>query len=582
MLDKCYDSYGYERPESFITTAELRGIKFAPSKTISQKRTELQAFFSEAGQSTGDLIQSPLLMKPIPVPPHDYSKDYLTIEALEDGNIFFVFNSKIKYNLLNSISYSTDGGESWVTQENPYKFLQEATVIVKGGKNGGYSPKIVDGGEDTQEYYYESDDELGNEIIDDVEQDIVDWRGLFGKKGLEGDMLTINVSAGDKVLFKGVAQSFGDISGTTVSKCHFGSDCKVDVYGNIMSLCYEDDFSNKHELLHDCQFDAMFAGTDIVNASDLILPATTLTLRCYEYMFSGCTSLVSTPQLPATEMAARCYQDMFCICPSLKKAPKLPALELDELCYQAMFSGCTSLTEAPQLPAKRLPFGSYVLMFSGCGSLTKAPELPATDLARACYQMIFRACNSLVKPPKLPAKSVPISGYCGMFQECTSLIETPEFPATEMDQECYRYMFRGCTSLTKAKRLNCEKLSVGCYVYMFSGCTSLTVAPELPSTTLAEWCYAHMFEKCTSLTRAPELPAMTLVDACYRTMFGSCSNLTYIKCLVEDLGQSLSSNPFLSWVGNVSPTGTFVKKAGVEWPTGWNGIPVGWTVEEVE
>lgn len=75
---------------------------------------------------------------------------------------------------------------------------------------------------------------------------------------------------------------------------------------------------------------------------------------------------------------------------------------------------------------------------------------------------------------------------------------------------------------------------------------------------------------------------MTLIGGCYRTMFGGCSNLTYIKCLVEDLGQSLSSNPFLSWVGNVSPTGTFVKKAGVEWPTGWNGIPEGWTVEEVE
>lgn len=31
----------------------------------------------------------------------------------------------------------------------------------------------------------------------------------------------------------------------------------------------------------------------------------------------------------------------------------------------------------------------------------------------------------------------------------------------------------------------------------------------------------------------------------------------------------------------VSPTGTFVKKAGVDWPTGNSGIPSGWTVVEV-
>lgn len=505
MLDKYYDSYGYERPESFITTAELRGVKFAASKTTSQKRTELQAFFSEAGQSTGDLIQSPLLMKPIPVPPHDYSKDYLTIEAVEDGNIFFVFNGKIKSDLLSSISYSTDGGETWVTEENPYKFMQEASITIpKSGKNGGNSPKVIDDGENQQEHYYESiDDELVDEIIDDVEQDIVDWRDLFGKKSLEGDMLTINVSAGDKVLFKGSAQSFGDISGSTVSKCHFGSDCKVDVYGNIMSLCYKDDFSNKHELLHDCQFDAMFVGTDIVNASNLVLPATTLTLRCYEYMFSGCTSLVSTPQLPATKMAARCYQDMFCLCSQLTKSPKLPALELGELCYQAMFSGCTSLVDTPELKANVIERGSYAFMFSGCKSITKTPDLPATTLADICYNNMFRDCTSLVNTCKLPAMNIPDSGYTSMFILCTSLTEMPYLPATTLGMWCYVKMFAGCTSLVTTKRLPCEKLCDECYGYMFSGCTSLTVAPELPSTTLGVWCYAHMFEKCTSLTTAP-------------------------------------------------------------------------------
>lgn len=30
MLDKYYDSYGYNFPEHFITTAEIKNIKFQP------------------------------------------------------------------------------------------------------------------------------------------------------------------------------------------------------------------------------------------------------------------------------------------------------------------------------------------------------------------------------------------------------------------------------------------------------------------------------------------------------------------------------------------------------------------------
>ena len=143
-------------------------------------------------------------------------------------------------------------------------------------------------------------------------------------------------------------------------------------------------------------------------------------------------------------------------------------------------------------------------------------------------------------------------------------------------------MFQQCSSLTIPPKIQAMNLDYASCAYMFYYCTSLVNAPELPAMTLAEWCYGHMFDNCTSLQNAPVLSATTLVSACYRTLFGGCSKLSYIKCLAEDLGQSESSNPLLSWVGNVSPTGTFVKKAGVEWPVnGWNGIPIGWTVEEV-
>ena len=120
-------------------------------------------------------------------------------------------------------------------------------------------------------------------------------------------------------------------------------------------------------------------------------------------------------------------------------------------------------------------------------------------------------------------------------------------------------------------------LAEECYRKMFSGCTKLTVAPELPATVLTDNCYKAMFQGCTSLTTAPEMSATTLAGYSFYNMLRDCTSLSYIKCLATNPN---SSNCYY-WVNNVSATGTFVKKAGVTWPTGKSGIPTGWTVEEI-
>jgi len=113
---------------------------------------------------------------------------------------------------------------------------------------------------------------------------------------------------------------------------------------------------------------------------------------------------------------------------------------------------------------------------------------------------------------------------------------------------------------------------------MFQGCTSLTTAPTLPATTLAEGCYDSMFSGCTSLVTAPTLPATTLVESCYSGMFNGCSNLNSITCLAtEGINENYST---YNWVKSVASTGTFTKASGATWPTGNNGIPEGWTVNE--
>lgn len=91
-------------------------------------------------------------------------------------------------------------------------------------------------------------------------------------------------------------------------------------------------------------------------------------------------------------------------------------------------------------------------------------------------------------------------------------------------------------------------------------------------------CGYRMLYNCTGLTQEPELQATTLTLQCYSYMFSGCSNLNYIKYLATDIyATNCTSN---NWVEGVAETGIFVKEAGVNWTTGYDGIPSGWTVIE--
>lgn len=168
--------------------------------------------------------------------------------------------------------------------------------------------------------------------------------------------------------------------------------------------------------------------------------------------------------------------------------------------------------------------------------------------------------------------------FCGLFFGCSDLTTAPALPATTLAEDCYASMFRACTSLTAAPDLPATTLADGCYVAMFLACTSLATAPVLPATTLKNNCYDGMFRGCTSLTTAPALPATSLAENCYNQMFYGCSELNSITMLATDI----SANDCLyEWVSGVAASGTFTKAAAMtSLPTGINGIPSGWTVQD--
>lgn len=333
----------------------------------------------------------------------------------------------------------------------------------------------------------------------------------------------INVSAGDKLQFLGDNAAYADSS----NYCYFNGDAYFDVSGNIMSLVNSGNFSNVTTLSGTWNFKTLFTQSNVVEAENLILPATVATGSCYRYMFSHCLSMVSTPKLPATTVNEASYQGMFQDCPSLTATTEMSA---------TTFIGTN---------------GCY-RMYQKCTGITTAKPISATTVGSYTFYQAFDQCSSLITAPELPATAISTHSYDRMFTNCTNLVNAPSIlPATTLYESCYYRMFENCSSLVNA--------------------------PELPATTLATYCYDLMFSNCTSLVKAPALPATTLANYAYYRMFDGCTSLNYIKCLATNIS---ATSAVTNWVRNVAPTGTFVKNPSMN---GWainnnSGIPIGWTV----
>lgn len=141
--------------------------------------------------------------------------------------------------------------------------------------------------------------------------DVVVYYSINGGTWLSTtDRTQLTLSGGDTVRFK---------SETTASRMFgFNSSILFKVYGNIESMEYGDDFIGKTTVKFNTAFSAYFSSSQgLVSAENLVLPATTLKMGCYSYMFYGCTNLTTGPLLPAKTLDMMCYTQMFMGCTSL-------------------------------------------------------------------------------------------------------------------------------------------------------------------------------------------------------------------------------------------------------------------------
>ena len=261
--------------------------------------------------------------------PHDYSEDYLTFRALEDGTFSFSGSSTA-----NCLSYSTDSGATWSEPSSAITtstLSSGDTVLWKGS---GMSPANIRGiGTFSSTSQFEAEGNIMSLLFGD---------NFSGQTDLTG-----------------YNYAFYQLLGTNK-----GTNAKLVNVDNLILPATT--------LAERC-YAAMFRGcTSLTTAPEL--PATTLKSSCYENMFRDCTSLTTAPELPATTLAGAWYSTMFYGCSGLTESPILPATTLKNGCYRGMFSGCTSLSAITCLATTGITnnTSSWVDGVAANGTFTKA------------------------------------------------------------------------------------------------------------------------------------------------------------------------------------------------------------------
>lgn len=131
----------------------------------------------------------------------------------------------------------------------------------------------------------------------------------------------IAVKQGDVVRFKGYNDYYGwnEQNGTNI----LFSGVTWEVRGNIMSLCYGDDFSGitEHKLGYSqATAPELFEyNVGLVSAENLILPILDLNDGDWGGMFTGCRNLEKAPYLPAVSAKWASYSYMFNRCGKIKE-----------------------------------------------------------------------------------------------------------------------------------------------------------------------------------------------------------------------------------------------------------------------
>lgn len=177
------------------------------------------------------------------------------------------------------------------------------------------------------------------------------------------------------------------------------------------------------------------------------------------------------------------------------------------------------------------------------------------------FAMLFSGDTHLISAENLiiPASAITSNAFNGTFRACTNLTKAPELPATTLANACYSSMFEGCISLSKPPSiLTATAFETNCYQRMFCMSRTSNVSSQMKYTP-------KMYGNYNTVAFAPQ-------------MFCGNGSLELVECYITKTEGDFSQT---NWMQYTNSTGTFKKLSNQTFVSGANGIPSGWTIENV-
>ncbi len=205
---------------------------------------------------------------------------------------------------------------------------------------------------------------------------------------------TIQIPAGKKLYLKSNTGDWGGGDQKTLFLC---KDGQFNVGGNLASLIVGDDFEEKGASQTSYSFLNLFKNhTNLIHASQLVLPMMSVGENAYKSLFDGCINLLDAPALPAQTLGKTCYRNMFLNCSNLENAPVLAATKLAQGCYQRMFYGCKKINYIKMLGKENYRDDCFFSDGTNwCGNVSATGELwldstlnPVTDYTTSWKKIV--------------------------------------------------------------------------------------------------------------------------------------------------------------------------------------------------
>jgi surface protein len=321
---------------------------------------------------------------------------------------------------------------------------------------------------------------------------------------------TISLSKGQSVMFKGnnpegYNETYWDNSKLQIKLAHQFKCCGIcKLYGNVMSLIYDDNFIDKTEIPNNGSFGMLFAANTGITEAVITFPEN------YNSKKMGYSIFVNCPNLNTIVFECGDFQDAVYFA---NLDSKLNVCHLNmrlnncTSCY-FMFNQCSGLTSLDLSKWDTSNVTNMGYMFSECSGLTSIGDLSKWNTSNVTdMQAMFQACSGLTSVGDLSnwkTSGVTNMGY--MFNKCHDLTSVGDLSnwntsgVTNMG-----YMFNKCHDLTSLDLSKWDTSNVTNMLAMFNQCYGLT------SLDLSNWKTSGvtdmqaMFNQCSGLTSVGDL-----------------------------------------------------------------------------